>query len=56
MNTNDAIMKKVFKIFLVCSVISMILATGILIFGKGLNATGPFVISALICLAIGGLD
>ncbi len=48
-------MKKVFKLLLACSVILGLLALGVLIFGKGLSATGPFVIGALICLAIGGL-
>jgi bile acid:Na+ symporter, BASS family len=48
-------MKKVYKFLLACSAILGLLALGVLIFGKGLSATGPFVIGALICLAIGGL-
>ncbi len=49
-------MKIVYKLLLACSVILGLLALGVLIFGKGLSATGPFVIAALVCLAIGGLS
>ena len=48
-------MKKVYQLLLAFSAISGLLVIGTLIFGKGLSATGPFVISSLICLAIGGL-
>lgn len=48
-------MKKVFKFLLIVSAILILSAFATLIFGKGLNATGPFVISALVCLGIGGL-
>jgi bile acid:Na+ symporter, BASS family len=47
-------MKKIYKPLLVTSAILALSVIGILIFGKGLSATGPFVIGALICLAIGG--
>jgi bile acid:Na+ symporter, BASS family len=50
-----ATMKKTYKLLLAASAILGILAIGILIFGKGLIATGPFVIAALVCLALGGL-
>jgi BASS family bile acid:Na+ symporter len=48
-------MKKMYKLLLGCSAILGILAIGMLVFGNGLSATGPFVVGALICLAIGGL-
>jgi bile acid:Na+ symporter, BASS family len=48
-------MKKMYKPLLGSSAILGILAIGMLVFGKGLSATGPFVIGALVCLAIGGL-
>ena len=48
-------MQKIYKFLLAGSAILGIAAIGILIFGNGLNATGPFVIAALVCLAIGGL-
>lgn len=48
-------MKSINKILLSCSVVLLLLAAGILIIGKGLNATGPFLIGALICFAVGGL-
>jgi bile acid:Na+ symporter, BASS family len=48
-------MDKIYKSLLVCSAILGLLAIGILIFGNGLSAIGPFVIGALVCLAIGGL-
>jgi bile acid:Na+ symporter, BASS family len=48
-------MKKMYKPLLGCSAILGILAIGMLVFGNGLSATGPFVIAALVCLAIGGL-
>lgn len=48
-------MKKIYTPLLGSSAILGLLGIGILIFGKGLSATGPFVIGALACLAIGGL-
>jgi bile acid:Na+ symporter, BASS family len=48
-------MKKMYKPLLGCSAILGILAIGMLVFGNSLSATGPFVIAALVCLAIGGL-
>jgi BASS family bile acid:Na+ symporter len=48
-------MKKVYKLLLVISVVLGLSAIALLILGKGLSATGPFVISALLCLAIGGM-
>lgn len=47
-------MEKIYKLLLISSAILGVLALGILISGGGLLATGPFVVSALICLAIGG--
>ncbi|MBP6181033.1 bile acid:sodium symporter family protein [Flavobacterium sp.] len=47
-------MEKIYKLLLISSAILGILGLGILISGGGLLATGPFVVSALICLAIGG--
>ncbi len=48
-------MEKVYKFLLACSAILALSAIGLLIFGKGLSATGPFVIAAFVCLALGGL-
>jgi bile acid:Na+ symporter, BASS family len=48
-------MKKVFKFLLIVSVVLGLSAIAMLIFGKNLSATGPFVISALVCLAVGGI-
>jgi bile acid:Na+ symporter, BASS family len=48
-------MKKIYKPLLGSSAILGLLGIGILIFGNGLSATAPFVIGALVCLAIGGL-
>jgi bile acid:Na+ symporter, BASS family len=48
-------MEKIYKILLGCSVILGLIALGTGIFGNGLKDTGLFVISALVCLAIGGL-
>jgi BASS family bile acid:Na+ symporter len=48
-------MKKMYKPLLGCSAIFGILAIGMLVFGNGLRATGPFVIAALVSSAIGGL-
>ena len=47
-------MKKIYKPLLVTSAILALSVIGILIFGKGLSVTGPFVIGAFVCLAIGG--
>ncbi len=47
-------MNNLYKLFLAISAIFGILAIGILVFGGGLLATGPFVLGSLICLAIGG--
>jgi BASS family bile acid:Na+ symporter len=47
-------MKNTFKLLLISSLVLVSLALGVLIFGDGLLATGPFVVSSLICLAIGG--
>lgn len=47
-------MQKIYNYLIGVSAILMLLALGILIFGGGLLATGPFVVSSLICLAIGG--
>jgi bile acid:Na+ symporter, BASS family len=47
-------MKKLNKFLLISSIISVLLALGVFIFGDGLLATGPFVVCSLICLAIGG--
>ncbi len=48
-------MKKLYKTLLVIAAILGLSAIGVLAFGNGLAATGPFVIGALVCLAIGGL-
>jgi BASS family bile acid:Na+ symporter len=47
--------EKIYKSFLLGSAILGFISLGILISGNGLAATGPFVIAALVCLAIGGL-
>ena len=47
-------MKNVYQILLWSSALLGLLAIGILIFGANLTTSGPFVIGALICLAIGG--
>lgn len=47
-------MKKIYKILLVISAFLGFLAIIMLIVGKGLLATGPFIVSSIICLAIGG--
>jgi bile acid:Na+ symporter, BASS family len=47
-------MKKMYNPLLCTSAILALLGIGILIFGKGMNDTGPFLIGALVCLAIGG--
>jgi bile acid:Na+ symporter, BASS family len=47
-------MKKIYKPLLILSAILALTGIGILTFGKGLSAIGPFVIGALLCLAIGG--
>jgi bile acid:Na+ symporter, BASS family len=48
-------MKKMYKRLLGSSAILGLIAIGLLIYGKEMSATGPFVIAALLCLAIGGL-
>jgi bile acid:Na+ symporter, BASS family len=48
-------MDKIYKSLLGFSAILGLLAVGILIFGNGVKDIGPFVIGALVCLAIGGL-
>jgi bile acid:Na+ symporter, BASS family len=48
-------MEKIYKFLLGGSAILGLLAIGIAVFGNGLSSTGLFVISALVCLAIGGL-
>jgi bile acid:Na+ symporter, BASS family len=48
-------MEKTYKILLGCSSVSGLLAIGMLFWGDNLQDTGPFVIAALVCLAIGGL-
>jgi bile acid:Na+ symporter, BASS family len=48
-------MEKIYKLLRVCSAILGILVIGILIFGNGLKDAGLFILSALVCLAIGGL-
>ncbi len=47
-------MQNIYKILLASSALLVLLAIGLLLFGNGLAATGPFVIGALVCLAIGG--
>ncbi|MBO0934516.1 bile acid:sodium symporter family protein [Fibrella aquatilis] len=47
-------MQHLYKALLTCSAILGVLAIGILIVGNSLNTTGPFVIGALVCLAVGG--
>ncbi|MFV5693490.1 bile acid:sodium symporter family protein [Flavobacterium sp. LT1R49] len=47
-------MGKAYKFLLISSAILGLLAIGMLIFGGGLLATGPFIVGSLICLAIGG--
>jgi bile acid:Na+ symporter, BASS family len=47
-------MKNFYKPLLLTSAILMLIGIGILIVGNGWSATGPFVIGAFICLAIGG--
>ena len=46
---------KIYKLLLGGAAILGLIAIGILLLGNGLSATGLFVISALVCLAIGGL-
>ncbi len=48
-------MEKIYTLLRGCSAILGLLAVGILVFGNGVPNTGLCVISALICLAIGGL-
>jgi bile acid:Na+ symporter, BASS family len=48
-------MKNIYKLLLAASAILGIIAIGVLVVGNGLSTTGPFVIGALVCLAIGGL-
>ncbi|MCC6723444.1 MAG: bile acid:sodium symporter family protein [Saprospiraceae bacterium] len=48
-------MEKTSKYLLFIASILGLIAVGILAFGKGLSTTGPYVIAALVCLAIGGL-
>lgn len=45
---------KIYKLLLISSAILGLLAVGVLVFGSGLLASGVFVVSSLICLAIGG--
>ncbi|MFV5689728.1 bile acid:sodium symporter family protein [Flavobacterium sp. ZT3R25] len=47
-------MGKAYKFLLISSAILGLLAIGMLIFGGGILATDPFLVSSLICLAIGG--
>ncbi|TRX43115.1 bile acid:sodium symporter family protein [Flavobacterium restrictum] len=47
-------MNNLYKFLLISSAILGLLAIGMLFFGRGLLATGPFVVSALVCLAFGG--
>lgn len=47
--------KKVYKLFFLSFALLGLAALGMLIFGDSLAASGPFVIGALICFAIGGL-
>jgi BASS family bile acid:Na+ symporter len=47
-------MKNINKFLLTASAILGVLALGMLISGGGLLATGPFIVTSLICLAIGG--
>lgn len=47
-------MKKVYNFLLAVAALLALVAIVVIFFGKGLSATGPFVVGALICLAIGG--
>jgi bile acid:Na+ symporter, BASS family len=49
------VMEKTYKLLLGSSAILGVLALGTLLLGNGVLSTAPFVIGALICLAIGGL-
>jgi bile acid:Na+ symporter, BASS family len=48
-------MQKIYIALLKTAAILALIAIGILLLGKGVMATAPFVIGALVCLAIGGL-
>ena len=45
---------KMYKLLLIGSAVLGLIAIGVLFFGNGLLASGLFVVSSLICLAIGG--
>ncbi|MFV5700842.1 bile acid:sodium symporter family protein [Flavobacterium sp. XS2P12] len=47
-------MEKAYRFLLISSAVLGLLAIAVFIFGGGLLATGPFIVSSLICLAIGG--
>lgn len=47
-------MTKIYKFLLIISAVLGLSALRMLVFGNGLMATGPFIVSSLICLAIGG--
>lgn len=48
-------MQKIYLFLLACSAILGLLALGVLIFGEGINGTGTYIITGLVCLAVGGL-
>ncbi len=47
-------MEKIYKPLLACSAIFGFLALGTLVLGNGAMSTAPFIVGALMCLAIGG--
>jgi bile acid:Na+ symporter, BASS family len=47
-------MNNFYKILLISALVLAILACGIYFYNSSISATGPFVISSLVCLAIGG--
>jgi bile acid:Na+ symporter, BASS family len=47
-------MNNFYKILLISALVLAILACGIYFYSSSISATGPFVISSLVCLAIGG--
>jgi bile acid:Na+ symporter, BASS family len=49
-------MQKIYKSLLGVSALLMLLALGFLVLGYGMMSTAPFVVGALVCLAIGGRE